>query len=126
LGFPYETLAELRVGLVGEAADAGGEEVGAFTGQHVEAEALEAGGELVALALQLFRQVQREVDLVFQAVSDAELERGGRGGGDKLVRLAHDLDQRARASDPADLPAGEGEHFASGADADAALPHPGQ
>src|SRR6185312_7558600 len=126
LGFLYETLAKLCVGLIGQAADAGGEEIGAFAGQDVKAETLQAGGELVALALQLLRQVQGEVDAVLQTPGDAKLERGGRGEGDELVRLAYDLDQRARARDPADLPAGEREHLAGRADAHAALAHAGE
>ena len=61
-----------------------------------------------------------------QAPRDGQLERGGAGVGQELLRRPHRGHQRRRAAHPSHLPSGEGERLAARGDGEGALAHAGQ
>ncbi len=56
----HQPFAELKIALVRQPANVGGEEIGAFAGQRLETEFLDTGAQYIAIGLQRFGQVERE------------------------------------------------------------------
>src|SRR5579864_4084103 len=69
-GLAHQAFAENAIGLIGQSADVGGEEVGAFARQRLEAEPRDAVAKQIALSLQFARQLERELHLILEPIGN--------------------------------------------------------